>query len=96
MTNPFATLAQSHSDVTTFKFNNTPVSIVVNPYVAPARSRLLPDPHQQHSAPDLRVWGASRFDTDVPGRLPAPAPTGSARSSVPVRDDRRIARLKTH
>ena len=35
VTNPFATLAQSHSDVTSFKFNNTPVSIVVNPYVAP-------------------------------------------------------------
>ncbi len=28
--------AQSHSDVTSFKFNGTPVSIVVNPYVAPA------------------------------------------------------------
>jgi hypothetical protein len=36
VTNPFATFAQSHSDVTTFKFNGTPVSIVVNPYVAPA------------------------------------------------------------
>ena len=36
VTNPFATLAQSHSDVTTFKFNGTPVSIVVTPYVAPA------------------------------------------------------------
>ncbi len=29
-------VAQSHSDVTSFKFNNTPVSFVVNPYVAPA------------------------------------------------------------
>ena len=36
MTNPFATLAQSHSDVTTFAFNKAPVNIVVNPYVAPA------------------------------------------------------------
>ena len=36
VTNPFATFGQSHSDVTSFKFNNTPVSIVVNPYVAPA------------------------------------------------------------
>ena len=35
VTNPFATLGQSHSDVTSFKFNGTPVSIVVNPYVAP-------------------------------------------------------------
>jgi hypothetical protein len=35
VTNYIATLAQSHSDVTTFTFNNTPVSIVVNPYVAP-------------------------------------------------------------
>ena len=35
VTNPIATLAQSHSDVTTFKFNGTPVSVVVNPYVAP-------------------------------------------------------------
>ena len=35
VTNPFATFAQSHSDVTTFKFNGTPVSIVVTPYVAP-------------------------------------------------------------
>ena len=35
MTNPFATFGQSHSDVTSFKFNDTPVSIVVNPYVAP-------------------------------------------------------------
>jgi hypothetical protein len=35
MTNPFATLVQSHSDVTSFTFNGTPVSIVVNPYVAP-------------------------------------------------------------
>ena len=29
-------VAQSHSDVTSFVFNDTPVSIVVNPYVAPA------------------------------------------------------------
>ena len=29
-------VAQSHSDVTSFMFNGTPVSIVVNPYVAPA------------------------------------------------------------
>ena len=36
VTNPFATFGQSHSDVTSFKFNDTPVSIVVNPYVAPA------------------------------------------------------------
>ena len=36
VTNPFATFAQSHSDVTTFNFNGTPVSIVVTPYVAPA------------------------------------------------------------
>jgi hypothetical protein len=36
VTNYFASLVQSHSDVTTFKFNGTPVSIVVNPYVAPA------------------------------------------------------------
>jgi hypothetical protein len=36
VTNPFATLEQSHSDVTSFKFNNQAVSIVVNPYVAPA------------------------------------------------------------
>ena len=35
VTNPFATFGQSHSDVTSFKFKNTPVSIVVNPYVAP-------------------------------------------------------------
>jgi hypothetical protein len=35
VTNPFATFAQSHSDVTTFKFNGTPVSIAVTPYVAP-------------------------------------------------------------
>ena len=35
VTNPFATLGQSHSDVTSFKFNDRPVSIVVNPYVAP-------------------------------------------------------------
>ena len=35
VTNPYATFAQSHSDVTTFKFNGTPVSIVVTPYVAP-------------------------------------------------------------
>ena len=35
MTNPFAIFAQSHSDVTTFTFNDTNVSIVVNPYVAP-------------------------------------------------------------
>ena len=36
MTNPFATFGQSHTDVTSFKFNNTDVNIVVNPYVAPA------------------------------------------------------------
>jgi hypothetical protein len=36
VTNPFATLEQSHSDVTSFKFNGTDVSVVVNPYVAPA------------------------------------------------------------
>ena len=36
VTGYFAILAQSHSDVTTFTFNSTPVSIVVNPYVAPA------------------------------------------------------------
>ncbi len=36
MTNPVASLVQSHSDVTSFKFNGTDVSIVVNPYVAPA------------------------------------------------------------
>ena len=36
VTNPFATLEQSHSDVTSFKFNGTDVSIVVNPYVAPS------------------------------------------------------------
>ena len=36
VTNPFATFGQSHSDVTSFKFNDTPVSIVVDPYVAPA------------------------------------------------------------
>ena len=35
VTNPFATFGQSHSDVTSFKFNDRPVSIVVNPYVAP-------------------------------------------------------------
>ena len=35
VTSYFASLAQSHSDVTTFKFNGTPVSIVVTPYVAP-------------------------------------------------------------
>src|SRR5262245_1843471 len=35
VTNYYASLVQSHSDVTSFKFNNTPVSIVVNPYVAP-------------------------------------------------------------
>ncbi len=35
VTNYIATLAQSHSDVTTFNFNGTPVSIVVTPYVAP-------------------------------------------------------------
>jgi hypothetical protein len=35
VTNYFATFAQSHSDVTTFEFNGTPVSIVVTPYVAP-------------------------------------------------------------
>jgi hypothetical protein len=36
VTNPFATFGQSHSDVTSFKFNGTDVSIVVNPYVAPS------------------------------------------------------------
>ena len=35
VTNPFATFGQSHSDVTSFEFNKTPVSIVVDPYVAP-------------------------------------------------------------
>ena len=35
MTTSIATLEQSHSDVTTFNFNSNPVSIVVNPYVAP-------------------------------------------------------------
>jgi hypothetical protein len=35
VTNPFATFGQSHSDVTSFVFNDKPVSIVVNPYVAP-------------------------------------------------------------
>ena len=35
VTNPYATLGQSHSDVTSFKFNGTAVSIIVNPYVAP-------------------------------------------------------------
>ena len=35
VTNPFATLGQSHSDVTSFMFNGTTVSVVVNPYVAP-------------------------------------------------------------
>jgi hypothetical protein len=30
------TIVQSHSDVTSFKFNGTDVSVVVNPYVAPA------------------------------------------------------------
>ncbi len=35
VTNYFATFAQSHSDVTSFTFNGTPVSIVVTPYVAP-------------------------------------------------------------
>ena len=35
VTNPFATFGQSHSDVTSFKFNDSPVSIVVNPYEAP-------------------------------------------------------------
>jgi hypothetical protein len=36
VTNPFASLVQSHSDVTSFTFNATNVSITVNPYVAPA------------------------------------------------------------
>ncbi len=36
MTNPFATLVQSHSDVTSFEFNDKAVSIVVDPHVAPA------------------------------------------------------------
>jgi hypothetical protein len=36
VTNYIASLVQSHIDVTSFKFNGTPVSIVVNPYVAPA------------------------------------------------------------
>jgi len=36
VTSYFQSLEQSHSDVTSYKFNNTPVSIVVNPYVAPA------------------------------------------------------------
>jgi hypothetical protein len=33
---PSPPLAQSHSDVTTFNFNGTPVGIVVTPYVTPA------------------------------------------------------------
>ena len=36
VTNLFAIFGQSHTDVTSFTFNGTPVSIVVNPYVAPA------------------------------------------------------------
>ena len=35
VTSYFASLVQSHSDVTSYKFNDTPVSIVVNPYVPP-------------------------------------------------------------
>ena len=35
VTNPFATFGQSHSDVTSFKFGGTDVSIVVNAYVPP-------------------------------------------------------------
>jgi len=35
VTNPYATFGQSHSDVTSFKFNDTDVSIVVNAYVPP-------------------------------------------------------------
>jgi len=35
VTSYFQSLEQSHSDVTSFKFNEKPVSIVVNPYVAP-------------------------------------------------------------
>ena len=36
VTNYIASLDQSHSDVTSFAFDGKPVSIVVNPYVAPA------------------------------------------------------------
>jgi hypothetical protein len=36
VTNYFASLVQSHSDVVVGQFNGSPVSIVVNPYVAPA------------------------------------------------------------
>jgi hypothetical protein len=36
VTNPFASFVQSHSDVTSFKFDDTNVSIVVNDYVPPA------------------------------------------------------------
>jgi hypothetical protein len=36
VTSYVASLVQSHSDVTSFKFNGTDVSVVVNPYVAPA------------------------------------------------------------
>jgi len=36
VTNYFASLVQSHSDVTSYTFDGKPVSIVVNPYVAPA------------------------------------------------------------
>ena len=35
VTNHFASLVQSHSDVTSFKFNDTDVSITVTPYAAP-------------------------------------------------------------
>ena len=36
VTNYFASLEQRHTDVTTFNFNGTDVSITVNPYAAPA------------------------------------------------------------
>jgi hypothetical protein len=36
VTNYYAVFTQSHSDVTSFEFNGTNVSIVVTPYVAPA------------------------------------------------------------
>ena len=35
VTNPYATFGQSHSDVTSFKFDDTDVGIVVNAYVPP-------------------------------------------------------------
>ena len=82
MTNSFATFAQSHSDVTTFKFNGTPVSIVVNPYVAPDRLIQLrtkaTNPHH-NSAPRLTQRGALVVCD--------PRPAGHSRStSAPVDD----------